>query len=143
MNLFSTQEDRKMPIYKIAEMEAKKSKVGPATGKSVAGELIKVGIVTYLEGEGPPPHFHPNEEQFVLVLKGKFRKVLGDEETIIEEGDLVHIPRNTRHGVCAIDGPATFFAVKSPVGDGDLAQDYNRATDAEEVAKKLGLKLNS
>tara|TARA_B100000686_G_scaffold26710_1_gene26083 strand:+ start:18617 stop:19018 length:402 start_codon:yes stop_codon:yes gene_type:complete len=133
-----------MPIYKESEMEVQTSdKVEGLELKSVAGELLKVGFVTYQEGEGPPPHFHPNEEQFVLVLKGKFRKVLGDEETIIEEGDLVHIPRNTRHGVCAIDGPATFFAVKSPVGDGDLAQDYNRATDAEEVAKKLGLKLNS
>ena len=102
-----------MPIYKESEMEVQTSdKVEGLELKSVAGELIKVGFVTYQEGEGPPPHFHPNEEQFVLVLKGKFRKVLGDEETIIEEGDLVHIPRNTRHGVCAIDGPATFFAVK-------------------------------
>ena len=139
MNLFSRQEDRKKPIYKISEMEAKKSKVGPATGKSVAGELIKVGIVTYLEGEGPPPHFHPNEEQFVLVLEGKMRKVLGDEETIVEKGDLIHIPRNTRHGVCAIDGPATFFAAKSPVGNGDMSQDYNKALDADQVIEKLGI----
>ena len=74
-----------MPIYKISEMEAQKSNVGPATGKTVAGELIKVGIVTYLEGEGPPPHFHPNEEQFILILEGKLRKILGDEERIVEK----------------------------------------------------------
>ena len=133
-----------MPIYKVSEMEVQSSdKVKGLELKSVAGELLKVGFVTYQKGEGPPPHFHPNEEQFVLVLEGKMRKILGDEETIVEKGDLIHIPRNTRHGVCAIDGPATFFAVKSPVGDGDLAQDYNRATDAEKVAKKLGLKLKS
>ncbi|MED5579542.1 MAG: cupin domain-containing protein [Nitrospinota bacterium] len=132
-----------MPIYKISEMEAKKSNVGPATGKTVAGELIKVGIVTYQEGEGPPPHFHPNEEQFILVLDGKMRKVLGDEERIVEKGDLIHIPRNTRHGVCAINGPATFFAAKSPVGNGDMSQDYNKALDAEGIIEKLGLKNTS
>ena len=67
------------------------------------------------------------------------RKVLGDEETIVEKGDLIHIPRNTRHGVCAIDGPATFFAAKSPVGNGDMSQDYNKALDADQVIEKLGI----
>src|SRR5215470_21452 len=99
-----------MPFYRISEMQAKRSTSGPAMGKSVAGELIKVGITTYQEGEGPPPHFHPNEEQFMLVLEGRMKMVCGDEERIIEPGDLVHIPRNVRHGVCAIGGPAVFFA---------------------------------
>jgi quercetin dioxygenase-like cupin family protein len=126
-----------MPFYKISEMEAKRSKVGPSESKSVAGELIKVGVVTYREGEGPPPHFHPNEEQFMYVLEGKMRMVLGDEEQIIEPGTLVHIPRNVRHGVCAVGGAAVFFAAKSPVGTGDLSQDYNKAKDADEVWKRL------
>jgi quercetin dioxygenase-like cupin family protein len=129
-----------MPFYKSSEMEAKRSKVGPSESKSVAGELIKVGVVTYREGEGPPPHFHPNEEQFMYVLEGKMRMVLGDEEQIIEPGTLVHIPRNVRHGVCAVGGPAVFFAAKSPVGTGDLSQDYNKARDAEEVWKRLSAK---
>lgn len=129
-----------MPFYKLSEMKAQRSKVGPSESKSVAGELIKVGVVTYQEGEGPPPHFHPNEEQFMYVLDGKMRMVLGDEEQIIEPGTLVHIPRNVRHGVCAIGGPAVFFAVKSPVGTGDLSQDYNKAKDAEEVWKRLSAK---
>ncbi len=126
-----------MPIYNIAEMEEKRDSVGPAVAKTVAGELIKVGIVTYQAGEGPPPHFHPNEEQFILMLEGRMRMVLGEEERVIGRGDLVHIPRNTRHGVCAIGGPAVFFAAKSPVGTGDLSQDYNKAKDAEEVWKRL------
>ena len=126
-----------MPFYNISEMEAKRSKVGPGVGKSVAGELMKVGIVTYQEGEGPPPHFHPNEEQYMLMLEGKLKMVLGDEERIIERGVLVHIPRNTRHGVCAVGGPAVFFAVKSPVGTGELSADYNIAKDAAEVWNRL------
>ncbi len=126
-----------MPFYKISDMAAKRARVGSAMEKAVAGELIKVGVVTYQEGEGPPPHFHPNEEQFILVLEGKMKMVLGDEERVIEPGVLVHIPRNARHGVCAVGGPAVFFAAKSPVGNGELAQDYNKAKDAEEVWKRL------
>jgi quercetin dioxygenase-like cupin family protein len=124
-------------FYNISEMQEKKSNVGPAVGKSVAGELIKVGITTYQEGEGPPPHVHPNEEQFMLVLEGRMRMIVGEEERVIGPGTLVHIPRNTRHGVCALDGPAVFFAAKSPVGTGDMAQDYNKAKDADEVWKRL------
>ena len=126
-----------MPFFRISEMKAKKATVSSAMEKGVAGELIKVGVVTYQEGEGPMPHFHPNEEQFMLMLEGKLRMVLGEEERIIEKGDLIHIPRNTRHGVRAVSGPATFFAAKSPVGNGDMGQDYNRAKDADEVWKRL------
>lgn len=126
-----------MPFYKISEMEAKRSKVSSSESKTVAGELMKVGVVTYQEGEGPPPHFHPNEEQFMLVLEGKMRMVVSDEERIIEPGTLVHIPRNVRHGICALGGPAVFFAAKSPVGTGDMSQDYNKAIDADEVWKRL------
>lgn len=126
-----------MPIYKISEMEKKPSKVGPAVGQSVAGELMKVAIMTYQEGEGPPPHFHPNEEQFVLMLEGRFNMVLGDEQRVVERGDMIHIPRNTRHGVRALESPTVFFAVKSPVGTGEMSQDYNRAKDADEVQKRL------
>jgi quercetin dioxygenase-like cupin family protein len=65
------------------------------------------------------------------------RMVLGDDEQIVEHGMLIHIPRNTRHGVCALGGPAVFFAAKSPVGSGDMAQDYSKAKDAEEVWRRL------
>ena len=128
-----------MPFFRISEMKSKKASVSSAMEKGVAGELIKVGVVTYQEGEGPMPHFHPNEEQFMLMLEGKLRMVLGEEERVIEKGDLIHIPRNTRHGVRAVWGPATFFAAKSPVGNGDMGQDYNRAKDADEVWKRLSV----
>ena len=36
----------------------------------VKGELMKVGIVVYQKDKGAPPHFHPNDEQFNLILEG-------------------------------------------------------------------------
>ena len=128
-----------MPFYNINTMEPKPDVVNPAIKlKSVAGELIKIGVVTYQLGEGPPPHFHPNEEQFILMLEGRMNMLLGEETRVIGPGDLVHIPRNTRHGIKVVEGPAVFFACKSPVGTGELSADYNRAPDAEALTERLG-----
>lgn len=125
-----------MPIYKIADMEARKGGTGGSVSKSVVGELIKAAIVTYQDGEGPMPHVHNNEEQYILMLEGRMRMILGDVDQVIAHGDLVHIPRGVRHGSRAL-GPVAFFAVKSPVGNGDMAQDSKRADDADEVARRL------
>ena len=40
--------------------------------------------------------------------------ICGEEVHEIGPGELVHIPRNTRHGIHITEGPAKFFAVKSP-----------------------------
>ena len=61
--------------------------------------------------------------------------MLGDEERICERGDLIHIPRFTQHRSRALGGPAVFFTVKSPAGDGNLDQDYNRAEGAEAAER--------
>ena len=126
-----------MPFYRISELETKYVDMGQAQTQSVAGELMKAGMITYPEGGGPPPHFHPNEEQFLLVMAGEANVILGDETRVVGAGDLVHIRRNERHGLRIIKGPFTFFTVKSPSGDGDLYQDYNKAEDADEAREKL------
>ncbi|MEP9377675.1 cupin domain-containing protein [Aquabacter sp. CN5-332] len=126
-----------MPFYSIDDMERTEDTFGPSK-RMVAGELIKIGIVAYEIGEGPDPHFHPNEEQFILMLKGKVNFVLGDETKLIGSGDLVHIPRGTEHGLKVVEGPAVFFACKSPVGDGKLSQDYNPARNIEALKDRLG-----
>ena len=126
-----------MPFYKISEMEEIDDLYNPTKYKLAAGEFIKVAIVTYEVGEMPPPHFHPNEEQFVLMLSGKVQMVLGDEMREIGEGDLMHVPRNVVHGGRVTEGPAVFFTCKSPVGSGDISLDYNAAPNAEDVTKRL------
>lgn len=126
-----------MPFYHIAEMKDDVSPINPAiVAKSVPGELMKAGVVTKPEGEGPPLHMHPNEEQFTLILEGRMHYILGDEDRIVERGDLIHIPRNTNHRSRPVDGPAVFFTVKSPSGTGDLREDYNMTEGAEEAEKR-------
>ncbi|MBE0555902.1 MAG: cupin domain-containing protein, partial [Proteobacteria bacterium] len=70
------------------------------------------------------------------VLEGKLHFILGDEDRIVERGDLVHIPRFTNHRSRSVGGPATFFTVKSPAGDGDLQQDYHKSAGAEKAEEK-------
>ena len=90
-----------MPYYNLYGMEKLRENETPlAEIQKVKGELMKTGLVSYNQGGHPRPHFHPNEEQFVFILEGKRYSILGDEEKVVGPGDLLHIPRNTRH--CAI-----------------------------------------
>ena len=124
-------------------MPEKSLGTGPSLAKTVVGELMKAGIVTIPKGEGSVPHVHPNEERFVRILEGRRYMILGDEEREIGPGDLIHIPRNTRHGARTIDDNSVFFTVKSPSGDGDLNQDYRKASDADEIIERLREKLDA
>ena len=132
-----------MPFYKVSEMAESHVAAQPmGRFKGLAGELMKVGFVTYPKGKMSRPHYPPSEEQFLLILEGRQWMIVGDEERVVEPGDLVHIPRNTRHGGRTIGEKSVFFVVKSPCGDGDLAQDYNKASDADEVIERLENKLD-
>jgi quercetin dioxygenase-like cupin family protein len=126
-----------MPFYDVNEMPGEFVEVGHATMKTVAGEFIKAGVVSYEAGDGPPPHFHPNEEPFIFMLEGKMGMVLGDETKTVGKWAFIHIPRNMVHSIDIVEGPAVFFTAKSPVGDGDLNQDYNRTPGAEVIQEKL------
>ena len=130
-----------MPFYKVSEMAESHVAAQPmGRFKGLAGELMKVGFVTYLKGEGATPHYHPNEEQFYLVLEGRRFMIVGDEERVVEPGDLVHIPSGAKHGGVIID-EVRMFTVKSPSGDGSLDQDHNDAEDAEAIVQRLEEKL--
>ncbi len=127
-----------MPYYRLGDMEKIREDVSPlAEIQKVAGELMKAGLVRYRKGEFSRPHFHPNEEQFVYILEGKRYSILGDEERVVGPGDLLHIPRNTRHAAISLTDYALSFAIKSPAGSGVLGEDYNEAKDADEVEKRL------
>lgn len=127
-----------MPIYKAAEMQATPDVKNPnILMKQFGGELMKVGIVTYHAGEGPPPHYHPNDEQFIYILEGRAAFILGDEVVVVGPGDLVHIERNDVHGIRVVDGPVRFFTCKSPAGTGKLSEDYTDVPNTAELQRRL------
>jgi mannose-6-phosphate isomerase-like protein (cupin superfamily) len=83
--------------------------------------------------DGCAPELQGRAEQFTVIIEGEMHFVLGDEDRVVGPGTLVHIPRNTRHRSRPVNGPATFLTVKSPAGDGNLDQDYQRRPEAEEI----------
>ena len=125
-----------MPFYNIENVTQRKGQ-GSNVNHVVIGELMKGGWVITQEKKDPSPHFHPNEEQYMLILEGKIKMVLGDEMKILESGDLIHIPRNTPHCAMTLSDSAKFFAVKSPSGNGKLDQDFVLAENHEEMLSRI------
>ena len=125
-----------MPFYNIKTVTQRKGQ-GSNVNHVVIGELMKGGWVITQGKKDPSPHFHPNEEQYMLILEGKIKMVLGDEMKILESGDLIHIPRNTPHCAMTLSDSAKFFAVKSPSGNGKLDQDFVLAENHEEMLSRM------
>jgi quercetin dioxygenase-like cupin family protein len=122
-----------MPIYRGAEMQPTPDIKNPdMLMNQFGGELMKVGVVTYHKGD-----YHPNDEQFIYLLEGRAAFVLGDEITTAGPGDLIHIPRNTTHGIRVLDGPVRFFTCKSPSGTGKLSEDYTDVPNTAELQERL------
>jgi len=127
-----------MPIHKANDMQATPDVVNPnVMMMQFGGEFIKVGIVTYEAGEAPPPHSHPNDEQWIYMLDGRLAFLLGDEVTTVGPGDLVHIPRNTVHGIRLLESPSRFFTCKSPAGTGKLSEDYTAVPNLDDLLQRL------
>ena len=127
-----------MPIYKAQDMQAIPDVVNPnVMMMQFGGEFIKVGIVTYEAGEAPPPHSHPNDEQWIYMLEGRLAHLLDDEIVTVGPGDLVHIPRNTVHGIRLLESPCRFFTCKSPAGSGNLSEDYTEVPNVTELEQRL------
>lgn len=92
-----------MPFIHYDEMEKEyvTPKHSTAYGVLATGESIEVGRLSFKSGEGAERHQHPHE-QIVVILKGRLRVNLGDEETVLEAGSGFHAPPNVPHGVTAL-----------------------------------------
>ena len=93
-----------MPFINYDEIEKEyvTPKHSTAYGALAAGETIEVGVLTFKGNEGANQHQHPHE-QIVVVLKGRIRARLGDEEQELGPGSGFHVPPNLLHGITAIE----------------------------------------
>lgn len=88
--------------YDQIEKEFVTPKHSTAYGALASGEHIEVGYLSFKAGEGAEPHRHPHE-QIVVVLSGRIRARLGDEEQEIGPGSGFHASPDLLHGVTAIE----------------------------------------
>src|SRR3954454_21068482 len=89
-----------------------------------AGEVPEGSGAAFLEyvtkqGEEPPDHTHPTEDELFYVLEGAVTFRCGGEGFDLEPGGFVFLPRGIEHG-CTIrsEGPVRLLAVTAPVREG-------------------------
>jgi quercetin dioxygenase-like cupin family protein len=46
-----------------------------------------------------PPHIHPNQDEFIYMLDGRFDLVLDGREFFATAGDLIRLPMKIPHGI--------------------------------------------
>jgi quercetin dioxygenase-like cupin family protein len=65
---------------------------GSDTGNQIVEWVNEVG-----PGVGIPPHIHTKEDEIFRVLKGEIEIMVGDNTTILKEGDIAFAPKNVVH----------------------------------------------
>lgn len=60
------------------------------------------------------PHSHPHE-QMTLVIKGKAKFIVGEEEKIVSAGDVLQFPSNLWHGATMLDEEVILIDIFSPI----------------------------
>jgi mannose-6-phosphate isomerase-like protein (cupin superfamily) len=87
------------------------------------GTRLTVTWVEVAPGSGQRPHGHAPEQVYVIV-KGKGRMSVGDEERVVGEGDLIHIPPETTHGIENLaDEVLTYVSAATPTIDWEAFYD--------------------
>ncbi|WP_170328222.1 cupin domain-containing protein [Ruegeria arenilitoris] len=99
---------------------------------------------TLPSGAFVPPHIHPTQDEFIMVLEGEFQVDFGFEEgnvkpNVAKPGDTVRMPMGVAHGVYnRSDKPAKcIFAVSPTRKLYDLFVALDGLTDLDEF-KRLG-----
>ena len=87
-----------------------------------------------------PPHFHPDQDEFIYMLDGHFDLVLDGQETGADSGDLIRLPRGIPHGIFNKSGkPVTCFFWVSPTGGlWELFHKIHNVLDPIEVIRLAG-----
>jgi quercetin dioxygenase-like cupin family protein len=54
-------------------------------------------VAEFEPGQGPPPHFHHDHEEYFFVLEGEFELSVGGQDVTAGPGSMVFVPRETVH----------------------------------------------
>jgi quercetin dioxygenase-like cupin family protein len=74
-------------------------------------------VVTIPHGEGPPPHFHHDHEEYFFVLEGEFEVTAGDKTATATQGSMMFVPRGTVHTFkCSSATPGKLLEWATPGG---------------------------
>ena len=87
-----------------------------ATSEKTAGQFTIADIVTAPAG-GPPLHAHTREDELFYIVDGRHEVTIGDRVEIAGPGDLICVPRGTRHRYTNVDAMGgRLLSVHTPGG---------------------------
>lgn len=79
--------------------------LGEGEGGGAAGGGFTSYRSTFAEGAaGAPAHFHTKATELFFVLGGALRVLVGDEVTVLRDGDFLAVPPHTPHAFAAAPG---------------------------------------
>lgn len=65
------------------------------------------------------PHYHVAHTEQVVVLSGEADMILGEQNIHIKAGDVIFIPKGTKHSVTVTSAePLKIISVQAPIFDG-------------------------
>ena len=73
---------------------------------SHAPELLVMEQAYDAGATGPPPHYHPSQDEHFEVLEGSVAATIDGTDHVFAAGDSFDIPRGTVHTMGPRDGPA-------------------------------------
>ena len=92
---------------------------------------------TFPVGTFVPPHIHPTQDEYILMLEGTWKLILDGQTHFASAGDLVRMPRGIMHGYFNESGaPArAFFWVTPGRKLHDLFKALHDLSDVDEVVR--------
>ncbi|VBB08425.1 Hypothetical protein LUCI_3697 [Lucifera butyrica] len=79
------------------------------------GDRLMLVEFRFKKGGVGQPHKHEEHEQAGYVAQGSFELVLGSEKKIVGQGDIYYAPKNTMHGVVALEDDSVIIDSFTPI----------------------------
>ena len=90
----------------------------PLTNRDAAGGLRAFKVRVSPRRRRPPDHLRSHDgHDWMYVLDGRLRLLLGDQDLVIESGEAVEFSTWTPHWFGAVDGAVELIAVFGPHGE--------------------------
>lgn len=78
------------------------------------GEQLMLVEFRFAKGGIGTPHQHAEHDQVGYIVKGSFELTVGDETKIVRQGDSYYAPKNTLHGVVALEEDSVIVDAFTP-----------------------------
>ena len=75
---------------------------------------LEVKYTRMMPGEADPEHYHPAGEEMLIVVEGKMRVILDEEEHVLRGDDFVFQKSGTRETLAEVIEPTTFVVIRTP-----------------------------